>query len=71
MGGWGCPHEANGKCQRLNGRDCDPGMKGCVLFGRYRFSVAAKNSPRILREAGEEQDAPGPGTEDGPPVRNR
>jgi len=45
MSGWGCPHELNGKCQRLKGRDCDPGMKGCLLFGRFRFINPAKNRP--------------------------
>ena len=36
MGGWGCPHEVNGKCQKVNNLPCEPGMKGCVLFARYR-----------------------------------
>lgn len=43
--GWGCPHEVRGKCQRVNGMDCDPGMKGCVLFGRFVFSDESKNRP--------------------------
>ena len=25
-GGWGCPHEADGKCQRVENKTCDPGM---------------------------------------------
>jgi hypothetical protein len=57
MGGWGCPHDANGECQHVPGKRCDPGMKGCVLYGRVRFSVEAKNSPRIRRQAAAE----GPG----------
>jgi len=44
-GGWGCPHEVNGRCQRVLNRPCDPGMKGCVLFGRFTFSDPAKNRP--------------------------
>jgi len=44
-GGWGCPHEVRGKCQRVKGRPCDPGMKGCVLFGRFEFSSPEKNRP--------------------------
>ncbi|CAK0774863.1 conserved hypothetical protein [Gammaproteobacteria bacterium] len=44
-GGWGCPHEVDGACQRVEGRSCDPGMKGCVLFGRFVFSDPAKNRP--------------------------
>lgn len=45
MSGWGCPHELNGTCQHVQGRACDPGMKGCVLAGRFRFSNEAKNRP--------------------------
>lgn len=44
-GGWGCPHEADGKCLHVQGAACDPGMKGCVLFGRFVFSDPAKNRP--------------------------
>jgi hypothetical protein len=43
--GWGCPHEVEGLCQHVQGRPCDPGMKGCVLAGRFRFSNEAKNRP--------------------------
>lgn len=50
MSGWGCPHEADGQCQHVPGKTCDPGMKGCVLYGRVRFSVPDKNSPRIQRQ---------------------
>ena len=25
---------------------CDPGMKGCTLYGRYRFSNDDKNKPK-------------------------
>jgi hypothetical protein len=46
MGGWGCPHESQGKCQRVNDIPCDIGMKGCVLFGRFRFADPSKNRPR-------------------------
>ena len=50
MSGWSCPHEFNGTCQHVPGRACDPGMKGCVLAGRFRFSNEAKNRPpRPLR----------------------
>jgi hypothetical protein len=45
MGGWGCPHEVDGKCLKVNNRVCDPGMKGCILFGRFVFSNEAKNRP--------------------------
>ncbi|OGS90508.1 MAG: hypothetical protein A2Z95_04735 [Gallionellales bacterium GWA2_60_18] len=45
MSGWGCPHEVAGKCQRVNDLPCDIGMKGCVLFGRFRFADESKNRP--------------------------
>lgn len=53
MSGWGCVHEANGLCSRVADRPCDPGMKGCILAGRFRFSNDAKNRPsrRISSEA--------------------
>jgi len=34
---------------KVTGRGCDPGMKGCVLYGRFVFSHAEKNSPGVLR----------------------
>jgi hypothetical protein len=46
MGGWGCPHEVDGKCQRVLNRPCDIGMKGCVLHGRFRFADPSKNRPK-------------------------
>ncbi|HHQ42550.1 MAG TPA: hypothetical protein ENK20_09715 [Chromatiales bacterium] len=42
MGAWGCPHDAGGECLRVPGRRCDPGMKGCVLHGRFVFSDPRK-----------------------------
>jgi len=46
MGGWGCPHEVDGKCQKVLNKPCDIGMKGCVLAGRFRFADPGKNRPR-------------------------
>lgn len=45
MGAWGCPHELVGACRRIKGRACDPGMKGCILAGRFVWSVEEKNRP--------------------------
>lgn len=42
-GGWGCPHELNGHCGKVNNKPCDPGMKGCELYGRYAFFDGGKN----------------------------
>ncbi len=30
MGGWSCPHEVNGYCEKRK-LPCEPGAKGCVL----------------------------------------
>ncbi|MDR2451686.1 MAG: hypothetical protein LBE85_07960 [Candidatus Accumulibacter sp.] len=43
-GAWGCPHELDGRCGKVRDRSCDPGMKGCELYGRYVFLDAGKNS---------------------------
>ena len=43
MSGWSCVHDDNGTCTRVAGRPCDPGMKGCILAGRFRFTNPAKN----------------------------
>ena len=42
-GGWGCPHEVNDTCSKLKQLPCDPGMKGCVLAGRFVFANEDKN----------------------------
>ena len=49
MASWGCPHEIDGKCARLNDLVCNPGMKGCVLAGRY-FFLSSDDKNRRLRE---------------------
>ncbi len=30
---------------KVEQRPCDPGMKGCVLFGRFSWSNEEKNRP--------------------------
>lgn len=46
MGGWDCPHKVEAKCTLVKNLPCDPGMKGCVLYGRVRFADPAKNPPK-------------------------
>lgn len=58
MGGWGCPHDANGTCQKVPNTPCDPGMKGCVLAGRFRFSKEQKNRPGGPKKRKYETDKP-------------
>ena len=43
-GSWGCPHELKGLCTKVNKLACDPGMKGCVLHGRFVFANEEKNA---------------------------
>lgn len=50
MSGWGCPHEINDRCTRVNDLPCDPGMKGCVLYGRYRFAKDEKNERWLKKQ---------------------
>jgi len=50
MSGWSCPNEVKGECEHVPGKACDPGMKGCVLFGKFRFADPDKNSPRREKE---------------------
>jgi len=55
-GGWSCPHEVEGKCGKVNNLSCDPGMKGCELYGRYAFFNDDKNER--LRQKQERQPKP-------------
>ena len=50
-GGWSCPHEVNGLCSKINNLPCDPGMKGCELYGRYAFFDGSKNERMIQKQA--------------------
>ena len=54
MSSWGCPHEQSGKCTRVNDIPCDPGMKGCVLYGRFVWADESKNRP-VRAEQGSTQ----------------
>jgi len=56
-GSWGCPHEANERCAKVNNLPCDPGMKGCVLHGRFVFANDDKNQRLRQKQAREENAA--------------
>ncbi len=60
MSGWGCPHEDKNVCTRLGGLDCDPGRKGCVLHGRFRFANESKNPPSRTPTPQTDPDGPAP-----------
>lgn len=54
MASWGCPHEIDGKCTRINNLPCDPGMKGCVLAGRYVFTSSEEKNKRLREKQARE-----------------
>jgi len=56
MGAWGCPHENSGQCGKVDGRPCDPGMKGCVLAGKYAFSSPEKSAVPAPRKKLKQKD---------------
>jgi hypothetical protein len=43
-----CLHYRNEKCELLK-KPCDPGTKGCVLYGRFVFSDPASPSNEALK----------------------
>lgn len=44
---WGCPQEAGGICQRLR-RQCEPGRRGCILYGQLTSLVDGE--PSVSRQ---------------------
>ena len=62
-GGWSCPHEAEGLCGKVNNLPCNPGMKGCELFGRYVFFDGSKNE-RLLEKRARATGTAAPFTEE-------
>jgi hypothetical protein len=57
-GSWGCPHEVDGLCQRVNGAICEPGMRGCVLDGKVTFPDGRAHLPRWPSRGGDGERAP-------------
>jgi len=53
MSGWGCPYEKDGDCRKVPSKQCEPGMKGCTLSGKFRFSSEEKNISRRLKRDGD------------------
>ncbi len=66
MSSWGCPHEQDGKCARVNDVPCDPGMKGCVLFGRFVWADESKNRPAGGRHDNKPEPPPEKNNSQGP-----
>ncbi len=57
-GGWSWPPEVHGLCSKINILPCDPGMKGCELYGRYVFFDPGKNARLEQKKARETQRPP-------------
>jgi L-2-hydroxyglutarate oxidase LhgO len=60
-GAWGCPHEEKDKCSKVNNQPCNPGMKGCVLAGRYFFFNDDAKNERLRAKLAREAEAAAPG----------
>jgi hypothetical protein len=63
-GSWGCPHETDDRCGKVNNLPCDPGMKGCVLHGRFVFASDDKNQRLRQKKLREEAAKPDPSQPD-------
>ncbi|WP_353661350.1 hypothetical protein [Hydrogenimonas sp. SS33] len=52
MSGWTCSHQVGSLCDLLN-RPCEPGIKGCTLYGKALFADPATPSNEAVarREA--------------------
>ena len=46
--GWGCIHLVDDRCKLLN-KKCDPGDKGCVLYGKAIFSKPDTPSNKAVK----------------------
>jgi hypothetical protein len=64
-GGWGCPTGVDDRCTKINDLPCDPGMKGCVLAGRFRFADDDTNQRLKEKKAREEAEKPADPTDTG------
>jgi len=62
-GSWGCPHETDDRCGKVNNLPCDPGMKGCVLAGRFVFASDEKNT-RLRQKQGRDAAPADPDAQD-------
>lgn len=59
MTSWGCPCEVDGKCSKVAYHPCDPGMRGCVLAGRFVFGSDEQKNRRLREKQARAQGASG------------
>ncbi|WP_034763531.1 hypothetical protein [Chrysiogenes arsenatis] len=55
MQGWSCPHNINEICQIRNGKPCEPGYPGCILFGKMVFADPEHPSNKAFHEKRRQQ----------------
>lgn len=55
MSGWGCPHSHNDYCNLLQ-VTCEPGIKGCVLYGQFTFSNPDSPSNEAVERRREKEE---------------
>jgi hypothetical protein len=67
VSGWGCPHNHNDRCNLLQ-TVCEPGMKGCVLYGQFTFSnpLSPSNEAFTRRQEREKKQSKLPDEEENP-----
>jgi len=53
---WECRHKSGDLCNKLGVR-CDPGRKGCVLYGKVYFPFSPEKNPPSMRESWDEKDS--------------
>ena len=66
MSGWGCPHYINERC-RLMQTECEPGKKGCVLYGAFTFAPPPPPLEDDSEEGREDNETKQPSKEKEPP----
>lgn len=60
MSSWNCPHDQDGRCNKVARAWCRPGMKGCVLVGKVKFQDGLVPEP-VWPPANEPEPAREPG----------
>lgn len=55
LGGWSCPHYTGEICPLIR-KDCDPGDKGCILYGKVQFSQPDSPSNKAYEKRQERRE---------------
>ena len=52
---WECRYKVQTYCRKLD-TDCDPGRKGCVLYGKVYFPFSPEKNPPSMRPSAPDND---------------